>query len=162
MRYKGKVQYVRYYTAGSAAQKVTGNVPNPARAAGQPIRPQPVEQKKPKVSAHVVHPFALIGTAVAVILALCVMAGAFRFYQSGQREAAMAEYITTLKEENAALEAQYSSGYDLEEIRRTAEAMGLVPKDQVEHIRMQVKVPVPEPEPTFWETFWAELQELFA
>ena len=162
MRYKGKVQYVRYYTAGSAAEKVGDSARNRAKASGQPVKPQPVEQKKPKVSACVVHPFALIGTAVAVILALCVMAGAFRFYQAGQQEAAMAGYITTLKEENAALEEQYSSGYDLEEIRKTAEAMGLVPKDQVEHIRMQVKLPVPEPEPTFWESFWAELQELFA
>lgn len=162
MRYKGKVQYVRYYTAGSAAQKMADNARNPAQASGRSVQPQPVDQKKPKLQAIVLQPFAMIGTAVAVVLAVCLLVGAFRFYQASQREAAMAEYITTLTAQNSALEEQYRNGYDPEEIRKTAEAMGLVPKDQVEHIQMQVKLPVPAPEPTFWESFWAELQELFA
>ena len=165
MRYKGEIRYVRYYTPGAAARKVRTASPEKPRPAEMPRASQPVQQpaaRQKKAGALVVEPFAMVGTAVAVVLVILVAVGCFRLYQTQTREAAMADYIATLSAENEALDKQYHSGYDPEEVRKTAEALGLVPKDQVKHIHVEVHQPVPEPEPTFWESFWAEVRELFA
>ena len=65
--------------------------------------------------------------------------------------------------QNQELEETYRSGYDLEEIERKALALGLVPVEQVQHIRMQVELPAQKvEEPSFWEEMTAFFAGIFA
>ena len=74
----------------------------------------------------------------------------------------MASYVDTLTQENDQLRTTLSQGYDLEEIQRTATALGLVPKDQVKHVTIQVPQPQIEQEPGAWEQLYTFLTGLFA
>lgn len=159
MNYKGEIQYVRFYTAGSAAQKLETRVEKKAvqttktpRPAANPVRKTPF----------VIEPFALVGTAVAVVMAVCVAFGFFRVNRVNSQKAAMENYIKTVTEEIQSLQMDYEQGYDPDEVRLTAEAMGLVPMDQVQHIKVSIVEPMAQPEPTFWEALWGDIQELFA
>ena len=161
MTYKGKVQYVRY-NGGSTARKPAAEPVCPNSAVPRKAE-LPGTAKKTAPKTVVIEPFAVIGTVIAVVLAVCVAVGAFRLHDAGRREARMEDHVAALTEENKSLRQQYRSGYDPEEVRLTAEVMGLVPKEQVQHIKVTIPKPAPEPpEPTFWEHFWAEVRELFA
>lgn len=158
MNYKGEIQYVRFYTAGNAVQKLetradqkSGHRKN-GRSAANPVRKAP----------RVIEPFALAGTVIAVVMAVGVVFGFIQMNRVSRQKAAMENYIEAVTAANQSLQTQYEQGYDLEEVRITAEAMGLVPEDQVQHIKISVVEPVVEPEPTFWESLWGEIQELFA
>ena len=155
--YKGEVQYVRYYTAGNAAPKL----------AAKPVShtPTKVFRKEPKPVRRIrllIDPYALVGTAVAVVMVLFILAGCFQVDRANRTVAAMETHISAVKAENAALAEAYEQGYDIEEIKTAAAAMGLIPVEDAEHIRIHVAEPVTPPEPGFWEELWAELRELFA
>ncbi len=156
--YKGKVQYVRFYTAGSAAQKLETRVDQKVSRAKAPRPAAPQVRKAPLV----VEPYALIGTVIAVVMVVCVAFGFFEVNRANSRKAAMETYIQTVAAENQALQKQYEQGYDPDTVRITAEAMGLVPVEQVRHIKVSIVEPLAEPEPTFWESLWEDIKELFA
>jgi hypothetical protein len=70
--------------------------------------------------------------------------------------------VTQLQQENVQLRTEYEAGYDLDEIRQLATAMGMVPAEQAERVQVHVNVPVEEEEPTAWENFCMFLTGLFA
>ena len=72
------------------------------------------------------------------------------------------EYAASLQEENAQLQDTYTSGYDLEEVRQIALAMGMVPVEQVPHLQMQVTAPQVTQELSPWESFWTFFLGMFA
>ena len=74
----------------------------------------------------------------------------------------MSHYLSELKRENARLEHNYYTSYDLQEVEAQAIAMGLVPLDQIPTLSVRVTVPVPEPEETAWDEFVWFIQGLFA
>ncbi len=157
MNYKGEIQYVRYYTAGSAAQKlVSRQDKHPqakfVRTAAKPVR---------KVTLRI-DPFALVGTAIAVVMVIGVLVGFFRVNRTNRTVAAMESHIAAVQAENSALKTQFEQGYDINEIKTAAHSMGLVPVEQVKHIRITVTEPEPEQKPGFWEELWEDIRELFA
>ncbi len=158
MNYKGEIQYVRFYTAGSAAQKLETRVEKKSPPKKMP-RPTPAPVVKTPV---VIEPYAIIGTVVAVVMVALVILGFFHLNRISRHRAAMEKYIESVTAENQTLQMQYEQGYDLEKVRDTAEAMGLVPVDQVKHIKVAIVEPVKEREPSFWEAVWEDIQELFA
>ena len=70
--------------------------------------------------------------------------------------------MAQLEAENTYLQRQYSSSYDLNEIRLAAESMGLVPIEQVEHITVAVPEIVEEEPISWWEGILLEIKALFA
>ncbi len=149
-----KVQYVNFYTAGSAAYKFEPK-PLPKKQATLPkIR------RKKRILVHV-DPVAVICGCVAVVLLVMMLTSLIQFSAVRQQEQQMAEYVQQLQQENAALQAEYRAGYDLEEIRDIALGMGMVPVEQAEHIQVELNVPVVE-EPSAWENFCTFLAGLFA
>ena len=67
-----------------------------------------------------------------------------------------------LEQENVQLRDTFEQGYDVDQIERTALALGLVPKEQVEHISVRVVQPSSEQEPEGWEKIGIFLAGLFA
>ena len=74
----------------------------------------------------------------------------------------MSAYVETLREENVQLQQNYTESYDIEQIERTALALGLVPKEQVRHITVTLPQIEEKKEPTSWERFTTFLAGLFA
>ena len=128
-----KVQYIRYSTDGSAARK-----PLPAFAPWQAKAALKVfTQKRVRVY---VDPVAILGIAVAVCMLVMMAVGMFRLQSVRHEAAAMQSYVTELSAENKALEREYETSYDLESVRQTALALGMVPSQEVR----QVFVEIPE------------------
>jgi len=149
------VQYVSFYTAGSAAYQ---------------LDPAPVHKKKaqlPKLRRRKrivvrLDPVAALGVVVCMVMLVMMISGLVQLGEIRAREAKMEAYVQTLQEKNAQLEQTYREGYDLEEIREIALAMGMVPGSQAEHIQVSVNEPITVQEPTPWENFCMFLTGLFA
>lgn len=155
MARKNQVQYVNFYTAGTAAYKYEP-VQAPEKKASLP---KPRRRKRIRVY---VDPMAIVGACAAMVLMVMMFAGMVKLSRAQQEQAQMAAYVQSLQEENARLEQQYHAGYDPDEIYRIATAMGMIPVEEAEHIQVQVHVPVVEEEPTAWENFCVFLTGLFA
>lgn len=155
MAYKTSVQYVRFYTDGTAARKMDYAVPEnkPATQA----KPRTVKKKKIYVD-----PVAILSVMVAVCM-LIVMAVGVSQLREAQREAAQMErYVIQLTREREALTQEYAASYDLESVEQTALALGMVPSDQVRQTRITVTPSQTAEEPTAWETIATFLTGLFA
>ena len=74
----------------------------------------------------------------------------------------MDTYVSYLNKANARLEETYRSGYNLEDIRNKALAMGLVPVEELERRTVTVTVPEKEPEVSRIQQWRETLENLFA
>ncbi len=151
------IQYISFYTDGSAAKKVE---PKPVRktvaAAPKPV----VRQKKRPVIK--VDPVAVAGIVFAFIM-LITMASSLAEYRSCvEKNAQMSQYILSLQQENAQLQETYENGYDLDQIREIATAIGMVPVDQAQKITVEVHIPEAEQQMSFWQSMAIFLAGLFA
>lgn len=155
MARKTQVQYVNFYTAGSAAYKFEPAA-QPAKKAGLP---KPRRRKRIRVY---VDPMAVLGVCAVLVLLVMMFTGMAKLGRAQQEQAQMAAYVERLQEKNAQLQQQYHEGYDPEEIYRLATAMGMIPVEQAEHIQVPVSHPTVEEEPTAWENFCSFLTGLFA
>lgn len=151
-----KVQYVNFYTAGSAAFKY-----EPAPLPKKKQATLPKVRRKKRIVIHV-DPVAAIGVCVAMVLLVMMFSSLAQFAAVQKQEAQMAAYVEQLQQENAVLQSEYQAGYDLEEIQDIAIGMGMVPAEQAERVQVQVSAPVVEEEPTAWENFCTFLTGLFA
>ncbi len=149
-----KVQYVNFYTAGSAAYKFEPK-PLPKKQATLPrIR------RKKRIVIHV-DPVAVLCGCVAVVLLVMMLSSLAQFTVVHKQEQQMAEYVEQLRQENSALQEEYRSGYNLDEIRDIALGMGMIPAEQAEHVKVELNVPQVE-QPTAWDNFCTFLAGLFA
>ena len=154
MARRDEVQYIRYYAVGTAARKL-----EPAPAKKKRTLPVPKAKPEPKVIAF--DPVAIFGTAVAVVMILCVLIGFAQVNRVNDQIVQMEQTIAQLKSTNYEKQKEYDSKVDLDEIRAAADAMGLVPVEQVRHITISVPEPVAEETPGWWETLWQKFLNLF-
>ena len=153
------VKYVRFYTDGSAARKV--EVAGPIRKNALP----PKTRKKKKIVLYV-DPLAILGIFTAIIM-LTIMFSSMAMLQNAKAEtAAMEQYVTQLREENATLQNEYEDGYDIREVERTALALGMIPMEQAQHVTLE-KDPAPvvqleERQTDTWDWIYTLLTGLFA
>lgn len=148
------VRYVSYYTDGSAARKAA------------PVQPfvtakLPRVKKQKRIVVHV-DPVATAGILLSAVMLVLLIVGAVQLSSTRENAARMEAYVQTLQQENAELTATYESGYDLEDVRKTALALGFVPKDQVKHVTLQLPKTVEKETPGAWERFCTFLTGLFA
>jgi len=70
---------------------------------------------------------------------LIMMAVGLTQFQQARAEAQMMEnYVQQLTAENEALQVQFDESVNLEEVEKTALALGMVPKDQVPSYEIRV------------------------
>lgn len=147
------VQYLGGYMDGSAARKI--EMPKPRKT----VRKTAAKRNK-RIVLHV-DPLAILSIAVACVMMIMLTAGVFEFMDARQEMIQMDAYVQTLQQENAALQEEYDAGYDLENVKQTAQALGMVPVDQVKQVAIRVQVPE-QVQPSGWEQFRMFLAGLFA
>lgn len=149
------VRYVQFYTAGSAARKL--EIPTPFKTERKP------KVRKQSKAVVRIDPLAALGVATAAVMLILMLVGLVRLQAAKQEYAVMEQYVESLQAENKTLQQAYDSGYDIEEVERTALALGMVPAEQVQQIPIQVSVVETEPETVgFWDRVSAFLTGLFA
>ena len=154
MAYKPEIQYVgQFYVHGSEAKQVA-----PKR------RPQfQLPKPKPeKIEKIYVDPVAFVGIVVAVVMLVAMVIGACQIHSSWQEYEEMYHNLSILQRENARLSYNYNKSIDLEDVAAKAEAMGLVPVEEIPAMSVHVTIPVPQPEETAWDEFVWFIQGLFA
>ena len=127
------VQYVQFYTSGSAARKFEPTVQL------QPLaRPKPKKQKKIIVR---IDPVAMLGIAVAAVMLILMICGINRLCATQNETAIMNSYVQQLRTEKQELQAKYTAGYDIGEVEQMALALGMVQVDQVQQVGVHLSVP---------------------
>lgn len=156
MAQKHDILYVNFYTDGSSARKLA-----PAFPVQQPQR-KPKTKKKSKIVVHL-DPVAVCSLMVAVVLMIMMAVGVTQFQNARAEAQAMEQYLQQLTEENESLSAQYWDGIDLAEVEKTALALGMVPRQQVQSVSIHLsESAVQQPQQNFWNQILTFLTNLFA
>lgn len=145
MTQKPKIQYVgQFYIYGSEAKALAEKERRKAKTK--------LPLAKPVQTAEIrVEPLALGSILAAVVLLVCMGAAALGLHSAWQEYQVMSGYVDRLTQENVQLLTDYRNGYDLDEIASHAQALGLIPAEQVKHVIIHPTVPEPEKEPGLWE-----------
>ncbi len=154
MAQRPSVQYVQFYTDGSAARKAA--MVTPLQTAKLPK----VRRIK-RITLHV-DPVAIGGIAMAVIMLVLMLVGVAQLNHARQEVAALENRVATLQAQQRDLNVTYENSYDIADVEKTALALGMVPKEQVKHVVMQVPETQPEQKPGPWEQIYMFLTGLFA
>ena len=147
------VQYISAYTDGSVARKL--EMPKLRKSAKKNA-----PKRSKKIVLHI-DPMAIMGILVAGIMLIALTAGVLRLVDARRELAAMDAYVQSLRQENTALQEAYEAGCDLENVRQTAQALGMVPVEQVKQVSIRVQTPQTE-QPSGWEQIRLFLAGLFA
>jgi hypothetical protein len=157
MAQKPEIQYVgQFYVHGSEAKKLA----------------RKTEQKKAKTELPLhrferirkvhVDVLAISSILIAAVLMVTMVMGTLSLQSSWQELRIAQEYVYELESANATLAAQYRSGYDLDEVRSAAIALGMIPVEEAQVVSLRVTVPEVQPEPTLLEDVVWFLEGLFA
>lgn len=130
MAYKYNIQYVNFYTDGSAARKIA-----PAKQTPKVVLPKPKKRKRQVIY---VDPIACLGTFVAVCMLVMMFVGLVQLHNEKVQAEAMNNYLEHLQQENMQLSDEFEAGYNPEEVERAALALGMVPQSQVPHTVVNV------------------------
>lgn len=151
-----RVQYIRYYVPGSAAQQL-----EPTLFPRKRTNPQ-VRQKAETENVIAVDPLAITGIVLAVVMLVLMLVGMNQMYAARMECEEMEAYMQTLLQTNGQLQQTYLTGYDLQSVEEQALALGMVPMEDVLHITISAPPVTVEPEPTFWQQICAFVDDLFA
>ena len=102
--------------------------------------------------------FDFMKNALLVVLIL----GAVRLEKNWERYNQVSESVSQLRRENALLEHNYRTFFDLESVRASAEAMGMIPREEAQNATVWVSMPLPKAEPTVWDDIVWFFRGLFA
>ncbi len=150
-----QVQYVRFNTFGNTARKIVHTPAVPKKA----VLPKPCKQKRKVIY---VDPIAFVSILVALCMVLTMTVGIVQFASARREAAKMEAYVTELSSRNQELSEQYSSGYDIRQIEKSALALGMVSRDRVQTVSIQVTAPQQVQTVTLWERIGTFLTTLFA
>lgn len=154
MAQRTDIRYVQFYTDGSAARKV---------APVAPLKTIKLPKiKKQKRITLCIDPIAVASIGMALMMAVLIVVGVVQLNAARQDMQTMSAYVQTLQQENTQLQQTFNEGYDVDQIERTALALGLVPVEQVRHVSVTLPEIQEDVEPTAWEQFTTFLAGLFA
>ena len=157
MSQKPKIQYVgQFYIHGSEARQL--ELQEKKKQAKSKL---PLERLR-KVEVVYLDPVAIFGIVTALVMLTVMILGVLQIRDDWKEYRVMSNYVSRLNSENAQLQADYRSQYDLEDIRVKAQALGMVPKSELEVRTVYVTIPQPEPEMTWLEELQWFLSGLFA
>lgn len=155
MARKPDIQYVRYYTDGSAARQLEILSPRKRKAA------LPRAKKQPCYVIYI-DPLAVAGILLAAVMLISMLVGSIQLAVAKQQLSDMKAYVTTLSQGNEQLRKTYEEGYDLVEVEKSALALGMIPASQATTILVEVEQEQIVEEPTFWQRLSAKFEEFFA
>lgn len=156
MSQKPKIQYVgQFYIHGSEARQLELQEKKKAKSK------LPLERLR-KMEVIYLDPVAIFGIVTALVMLTVMILGVLQIRDDWEEYRVMSNYVSRLNSENAEMWADYRSQYDLEDIRVKAQAMGMVPKSELEVRTVYVTIPQPEPEMTWLEEIQWFLSGLLA
>lgn len=154
MSRKTTERYVRYYTFGSAAAKLD----HTGRRATLPKYNDP-NKRKPLV----IDPVSVLGTTVAVVLAVLMVVGMIQMAVTAGAVREAQTRVAVLEQEQKLLLEKYESSYDLNEIRVSAESMGMIPAEEAARVRIEVPAETIQVQQlSWWDNVLLSLRQLFA
>ena len=157
MSQKPKIQYVgQFYIHGSEARQL--ELQEKKKQAKSKL---PLERLR-KIEVVYLDPVAIFGIVTALVMLTVMILGVLQIRDDWKEYRVMSNYVSRLNSENAELQADYRSQYDLEDIRIKAQALGMVPKSDLKVRTVYVTIPQPEPEMTWLEELQWFLSGLFA
>ena len=157
MSQKPKIQYVgQFYIHGSEARQL--ELQEKKKQAKSKL---PLERLR-KIEVVYLDPVAIFGIVTALVMLTVMILGVLQIRDDWEEYRVMSNYVSRLNSENAELQADYRSQYDLEDIRIKAQALGMVPKSDLEVRTVYVTIPEPESEMTWLEEVQWFLSGLFA
>lgn len=153
---RSDIQYVRYNYQfdGNAARKL--ETPAPKRAPLPKPRPEP----RPALVIRV-DPLAICAVALSAVMLVLMLVGLVQMGAAQAEREQMRQYLWALEERSAVLTQRYEESYDLQDVKTTAEALGMVPREALEHVPVAVSVVELPQEPTLWERVSGFLAGLF-
>lgn len=158
MARKPDIQYIgQFYVPGSEAQVIELKPVKKKR--NKTVLPKAQPEKKIRI---LIDPAALCGIVVSVVMLVLLVTGAFQYMGVCRKYQAMSGYVISLQNENVELKQTFADGYDLDDIRTKALAIGMIPIEEAETRAISGELPQKEPEPTVWEEIVWFLQGLFA
>ena len=153
MSQKPKIQYVgQFYIHGSEARQL--ELQEKKKQAKSKL---PLERLR-KIEVVYLDPVAIFGIVTALVMLTVMILGVLQIRDDWKEYRIMSNYVSRLNSE----QADYRSQYDLEDIRIKAQALGMVPKSDLEVRTVYVTIPQPEPEMTWLEELQWFLSGLFA
>ena len=150
------VQYIQFYTQGSAARQIL-----PAVKTQTGVLPK---MKKKKIQRIYIDPVAALGTVVALCMLVMMVVGINQLRGEQQKTADMVAYVAQLQQENISLQEQYDTQCDMEAVEKTALALGMIPREQADHTSIQVELPPTQNDMqvSLWHRIGTFLTGLFA
>lgn len=150
------VQYVQFYTDGSAARKLELVQP-------QIPRKKPVHRKHHRKCRVIrIDPVAVAGVVLSFVMLIMMWSGIQDLRAARAERTQMENYVHALTAENAVMQSTVDEGYDLETVKTQALALGMVPAEEVEHIVFEDNIEVIPTEHSFWEQIQNFFTALFA
>ena len=157
MAQKPKIQYVgQFYIHGSEARALELEEQRKRAKARRPLA------RLQQVELIYVDPIAIASIVVSVIMLFTMLTGALALKEDWAAYEQMSTYVSYLHKQNAQLEKEYRSQYDLEDIRSKALALGLVPREELENRTVTVTMPVKEAEISRVEQIKSYFEDMFA
>ena len=157
MARKPEIQYVhQFYVHGSEARVLEFK---PRRRINKTTLPETAPDQRILIS---IDPVAVCGALVAVVMLVVMVIGVAQYAHARRDYQNACNQVIALQNENVRLHQKYEAGYNLEDIAKAAEALGMIPKDEAEVMYFAPVVPVREAEPTVWENIRWFIDGLFA
>lgn len=157
MAQKPEIQYIgQFYVHGSEAKKLAQK--NEQKKAKTEL-PQHRFERVRKVY---VDPLAIGSILIAAVLLVTMVTGALSLQTAWQDLGIAQQYVYELEIRNSVLSAQYRAGYDLEEVRSAALALGMIPVEEAQTMQLRVTVPAQEPETSWVDDLVWFMEGLFA
>ena len=133
MARKSDIQYVQFYTDGSAARQFELKPQQPKKKLQQP-RPR----RRKKIVLYVDF-IAVAGMLVAGVLLLMMLTGMSGLTKINEEVSRLEAYVAELESENLELHKTYREGYDLDQIREQALEMGMIPAARATHVTIELE-----------------------
>lgn len=142
---KPEIQYVgQFYIHGSEALA-------PALAPAKkkrPVQQAPVQEEPVAVHLDLL---AVCATVVAVALLVLLAVGVKQYQNAYRQMDTMKNYVITLQNDQIALKQERSVSAAAENLEQKALGLGLVPKSEVQVVKITPVVPEIQREMSFWE-----------
>ena len=157
MSQKPKIQYVgQFYIHGSEARQL--ELEEKRKQAKSKL---PLERLR-KIEVVYLDPVAIFGIVTALVMLAVMILGVLQIRNDWNEYHTMSNYVSQLNSEHARMQTEYRCQYDLEDIRIKAQALGMVPKSELEVRTVSVTIPQPEPEMTWLQEIQWFLSGLLA
>lgn len=141
---KMKIEYVRYYSAGTEAYQLEPKTPQ-HNAAARPKTHKSAPRKAP-VKEICIDPLALIAICLTVVMVVLMFVGFSQLQAAQAQHQQMEQYLQWLETEKQELTAYFDSGFNPEAVRKAALSLGMVPVEEVDHWDVPMEAPSLIPE----------------